>query len=246
MNNDQLNLLYFIIGLAIGLLQLYVGQRQFETQQREKMDELRNALSDIKQRLAILQETNSQRTFDVQNRLMQFAFRDEKLGELTVDTTDKIKGLISSELSKSSGFSKKDSGVLDEKLDRILSELNAQVINLSDYPEQTTKSENLESSDSGVKLRLDNNTKTFWVADRKINGFTPTEFEILKFLYTNPNRVFSTNEIMKGVYGGVVYDRNYFSSMIYRMRKKIELDPSKPTVLKTIKGFGFMLAGTVD
>jgi peptidoglycan/xylan/chitin deacetylase (PgdA/CDA1 family)/DNA-binding CsgD family transcriptional regulator len=106
MNLDQfVNLIYFVIGLAIGLLQLYIGQRQFENQQREKMDELRKSITDIQERLAVLQELNSQRSFDVQNRLIGLAAGEKEVkriaaDEITDETSDKVRELVVSEFEK--------------------------------------------------------------------------------------------------------------------------------------------------
>ncbi len=91
----------FIVGLGIGLLQLYIGQHQFEVQQREKMEELRRLLTDIQQRLAIIEEVNSQRSFDVQNKLLELVAGEEAVLDFTEDTLEKIQEIVSVELKKS-------------------------------------------------------------------------------------------------------------------------------------------------
>lgn len=101
MNLDSIfNVIFFIVGLAIGLLQLYIGQHQFEVQQREKMDELRKILTDIQQRLAILEETTTQRAFEVQDKLIGLVAGEEAVAEFTEDTSKQVQELISNELKK--------------------------------------------------------------------------------------------------------------------------------------------------
>ena len=101
MNLDSiLNVIFFIVGLAIGLLQLYIGQHQFEVQQREKMDELRKILTDIQQRLAILEETTTQRAFEVQDKLISLVAGEEAVAEFTEETVKKVQELVSDEFQK--------------------------------------------------------------------------------------------------------------------------------------------------
>ncbi len=95
-----LNVIFFAIGLAIGLYQLHVGQRQFETQQQDKMDELRNYLAAIQQRLAVLEELMSQRAFEVQDKLIRLATGEEAIAEFTEDTVKQVRDLVANELKK--------------------------------------------------------------------------------------------------------------------------------------------------
>ena len=69
---------------------------------------------------------------------------------------------------------------------------------------------------------------------------TFTEFEILKLLARNPNKVFSKEQIYdivwKEAYSG---DYNIVMSHIRNIREKIEDNPSKPVYIQTVWGVGY-------
>ena len=72
---------------------------------------------------------------------------------------------------------------------------------------------------------------------------TPAEYQILKMFLENPNRSISRADIANSI------DSLRFESgvesinvLIGRIRKKIEKDPAKPQLLKTIRGIGYRFA----
>lgn len=75
--------------------------------------------------------------------------------------------------------------------------------------------------------------------NRKVK-LTFTEFEILKLLARNPNRVFSKEQIYdivwKEPYSG---DYNIVMSHIRNIREKIEDNPGKPVYIQTVWGVGY-------
>lgn len=122
MNLDSiLNVVFFAVGLGIGLLQLYIAQHQFEVQQREKMDELRNVLTNIQQRLAVIEETTSERSFTMQDNLIRLVSDQQAVAEFTGETGKQIRSLIEAEL-KASGVhdSIQRTKSLEERLSQIL------------------------------------------------------------------------------------------------------------------------------
>lgn len=122
MNLDSiLNVVFFAVGLGIGLLQLYIAQHQFEVQQREKMDELRNVLTNIQQRLAVIEETTSERSFTMQDNLIRLVSDQQAVAEFTGETGKQIRSLIEAEL-KASGVhdSIQRTKNLEESLSHIL------------------------------------------------------------------------------------------------------------------------------
>jgi two-component system response regulator ResD len=69
---------------------------------------------------------------------------------------------------------------------------------------------------------------------------TGREFDLLAFLASNPNRVFSRDQLMTAVWGyTAARDTGTVTVHIRRLREKVELDPSNPTVLETIWGVGY-------
>jgi DNA-binding response OmpR family regulator len=69
---------------------------------------------------------------------------------------------------------------------------------------------------------------------------TTLEFDLLYFLASRPGRVFSREALMSQVWGEdrMVDDRS-IDSLISRLRKKIEVDPSQPRYIQTVWGAGY-------
>ncbi len=69
---------------------------------------------------------------------------------------------------------------------------------------------------------------------------TVKEFDLLWFLASNPNRVFSRDQLMDRVWGyKAAFDTGTVTVHIRRLREKIEPDPSRPQLLETIWGIGY-------
>jgi DNA-binding response OmpR family regulator len=74
---------------------------------------------------------------------------------------------------------------------------------------------------------------------------TPTEFKVLACLAARPGEVLSGRSLVKTLHG---YDASEQEAMdlmrvnINRLRQKIEVDPSSPRYVQTIRGFGYTLA----
>lgn len=101
MDSEQVfNLISFLVGLGVGLVQLYIGQRQFEAQQRDRMTEIQKSVAEIEKRIAVLQEVTSQRSFDMQDKLLNIATKDDAVAEITAEASDKIQQLIAGQLRK--------------------------------------------------------------------------------------------------------------------------------------------------
>ncbi|MFS0873604.1 response regulator transcription factor [Paenibacillus xylanilyticus] len=66
------------------------------------------------------------------------------------------------------------------------------------------------------------------------------EFELLYYLASHKNQVFSKSQLLDAVWGYDAYgDENTVTVYIRRLREKIEAAPSHPTVLKTVWGVGY-------
>jgi two-component system, OmpR family, response regulator VicR len=77
-------------------------------------------------------------------------------------------------------------------------------------------------------------------ADRK--KLTPKEFEVLGYLMDNPGRVFSRNQLLEAAWiPWEVEDRRVVDVCIYRLREKIEDDPSQPRRIVTRRGEGYFM-----
>jgi len=76
--------------------------------------------------------------------------------------------------------------------------------------------------------------------DDKPLYLTLKEFLILKLFLTNPNHVFTKEQIYARVWNEPYLENdNVINVHMRRLREKIEEEPSKPTVIKTIWGIGY-------
>lgn len=86
--------------------------------------------------------------------------------------------------------------------------------------------------DTDKKILLKNNDPV---------SLTPTEYAIVNFLISNPDKVISRDEILDAVWGvGYFGDIKTVDVNIRRIRQKIEDDASKPLFLKTVWGHGYI------
>ena len=76
---------------------------------------------------------------------------------------------------------------------------------------------------------------------------TKNEFQIVKTLFSNPNKIFTREEIIEITFGFDydAYDRA-IDTHIKNIRQKIEDNPKKPSYIKTIYGMGYKSGGIDD
>jgi len=82
--------------------------------------------------------------------------------------------------------------------------------------------------------------------DGTIRDLTTSEFDLLAAFVRRPNRVLSRDNIMDLLKGHdwSPMDRS-IDALIVRLRRKIELNPSSPQFIKTVRGVGYVFAGDV-
>lgn len=68
---------------------------------------------------------------------------------------------------------------------------------------------------------------------------TSKEFDILYLLMSNPNKVYSKQDIFNSVWGDSFGDISTITVHIRKIREKIETDPSKPQYIETLWGIGY-------
>jgi DNA-binding response OmpR family regulator len=74
-------------------------------------------------------------------------------------------------------------------------------------------------------------------------ALTAREFDLLWFLASNPNHVFSRDQLMTRVWGySAALDTGTVTVHIRRLREKLEPDPSEPQLLETVWGVGYRLS----
>jgi len=72
---------------------------------------------------------------------------------------------------------------------------------------------------------------------------TNLEFRLLHLLMSRPGHIFNAGDIIESIWGGYGDgDQVVLKNVVYRLRKKIEGDPSRPTLLQTGQG-GYSFQG---
>jgi DNA-binding response OmpR family regulator len=76
--------------------------------------------------------------------------------------------------------------------------------------------------------------------DGELLCLTAKEFDLLWFLASNANQVFSRDQLMSRVWGySAALDTGTVTVHIRRLREKLEDDPSDPQLLETVWGVGY-------
>jgi len=92
-------------------------------------------------------------------------------------------------------------------------------------------------------IELDDTTKTVTRDGQPVN-LTPTEYEILKLLMTNPGKVYAPREIYKQIWKEYpATTDNTIAVHVRHIREKIEYNPAEPRHLKAVWGHGYMMEG---
>lgn len=167
--------------------------------------------------------------FDVCRRLRQAGLHQPIL-ILTVqsDEIDKILGL---EIGADDYMTKPFS--LRELLTRIRALLRRS------YGEFASVHSNLLLVDD---LRIDLNRSEVKRLDDRID-LTPTEFKLFVFLAQHPGQALTRNQITDAIWGVDEQAANAVNVYIRRLREKVEVDASRPTLILTVPGVGYRLVG---
>lgn len=92
------------------------------------------------------------------------------------------------------------------------------------------------------ELRVDSKAKEVYLRGKVLEPpLTAKEFQLLELLYKHKGEVISKEGIAQGVWDYEVYDYNAIDALVYRLRHRIEADPSNPKYLVTVRGFGYKL-----
>jgi DNA-binding response OmpR family regulator len=104
-----------------------------------------------------------------------------------------------------------------------------------DVPETLTCGKmELDPSTSRVKVRGD------WVS------LTALELKLLTFLMQHSSRAFSRETLLDRVWGFSMGDTSTVSVHIRRLRLKLEADPARPVIIRTVWGVGYYLEPPVE
>jgi two-component system, OmpR family, response regulator len=95
--------------------------------------------------------------------------------------------------------------------------------------------------------RLDRRQRELFAPDGRRVNLTSGEFNLLEALVRSPNRVLTRDQLFD-----LTRDRDYsaydraIDVQVGRLRRKIEPDPAQPTLIKTVRGAGYMFTPTVE
>jgi DNA-binding response OmpR family regulator len=93
----------------------------------------------------------------------------------------------------------------------------------------------------GVEL---NDAEKSVTVDGEPVQLTPIEYNILKLLMRNPNRVFSSTQIYELVWNENAYgSESAVAVHIRHLREKLEINPSDPRYIKVVWGQGYKMEG---
>lgn len=89
--------------------------------------------------------------------------------------------------------------------------------------------------------QLDLDTRQLYAADGREIDITAAEYDLLALFARNPNRPLNRDQIMEQAHnrGWDVFDRS-IDLRIMRLRRKIERNPDKPEILKTVRNVGYV------
>ncbi|MDU7163629.1 MAG: response regulator transcription factor [Anaerococcus vaginalis] len=102
----------------------------------------------------------------------------------------------------------------------------------------------IKTTDGRLEMDLEYNR---FFKDGEEIFLTKNEFQIVKTLFSNPNKIFTREEIIEITFGFDydAYDRA-IDTHIKNIRQKIEDNPKKPSYIKTIYGMGYKSGGIDD
>ena len=92
-------------------------------------------------------------------------------------------------------------------------------------------------------MKIDRQSRRVYVSDKEIN-LTAKEFDLLELLATNPDKVYSREELLNLVWGyEYPGDARTVDVHVRRLREKVEPNPSDPKYVYTKWGVGYYFRG---
>ena len=89
----------------------------------------------------------------------------------------------------------------------------------------------------GLKIDLENRSIT---TENGTFELPPKEFDLLLYCVKNQGKILTKQQIYEKVWGEeYFYDDSNIMAIISRLRKKLEVNPSSPKYIQTVKGIGY-------
>lgn len=99
------------------------------------------------------------------------------------------------------------------------------------------------SSENTINLNgvIFDKEKAILIRNGKEESLTAIQFKIMDILSNNINKIVSIDTILEKVWGDTYGYENTLITHIYRIREKLEEEPSNPKILVTVRGLGYKL-----
>ena len=113
------------------------------------------------------------------------------------------------------------------------------------YNHDLSRQKKIEAVFAGWRLNLID--QVLYAPDGKPVDITSYEYQVLAALVNRPNVAISRDEILKMISGREWSPRDRSADMaISKLRKKLEDDPVKPSLIRTIRNKGYQLTTSVE
>jgi len=146
-----------------------------------------------------------------------------------IEDLDKIRGL---------GLGANDYITKPFFMPELIARINSQLTQYERVKFSSTPSSQTKEIQMGG-LRLNPQTRRIYVDNQEVD-FKTKEFDLLSFLMTNPDIVFSREDLYKKIWGENAFgDIRTVAVHINWLRNKIEKDPANPTYIQTVWGAGY-------
>jgi DNA-binding response OmpR family regulator len=102
---------------------------------------------------------------------------------------------------------------------------------------------------TGLQIHVDRGLHIVSLSDRRVEDLAPLPFNLIDYLEHHRERACSRAELIHHLYPNEAqdYDTGYadnrLDTIVARLRKAIEEDPSAPRYILTVRGVGYRLAG---
>jgi DNA-binding response OmpR family regulator len=120
----------------------------------------------------------------------------------------------------------------------------------SPRPDQASRAPASMGDDEVIRFdgwRLDAGRRQLFSPKGETVALTTGEFDLLAALVKHPRRVFGRDALMDLTRGRTrdAFDRT-IDAQVARLRKKIEIDPKNPALVKSVRGVGYVFTGKID
>lgn len=128
----------------------------------------------------------------------------------------------------------------------LMARVGAVLRRTGDAPAAAAEQNSNPESASFCGWRIDLRKRRLYSPEGEMVKLTLGEFSMLLALLRHPNQVMSREQLLNQTDrdSGAVFDRS-IDIRIMRLRQKIEPDPASPSIIRTIRGVGYMFDQTV-